>query len=133
MAEFEDIRIAGFDKEDVSQGSTSALFNVPLRLSQEAPRVWCEIFGQMWSRTRYTKKRHARATSREIVIEDTGLDEVDKYHIKHLNEAVASTNERYRDYLKRKEADTKRQQGERAQTQSEIDDLEKRLDFDHDN
>lgn len=132
MAEFEDIRIAGFDKEDVSQGSTSALFDVPLRLSQEAPRVWCEIFGQVWASVLYTMKRHARATSRAIVIEDTGLDEVDKYHIKHLNEAVASTNERYRDYLKRKETDTKREHEERAHTQAEIDDLEKRLKFDDD-
>lgn len=64
------------------------------------------------------------------MIEDTGLDEVDKYHLEHLKNVVAAANDRYREYLKKVEAGEVRRQEQEAQTQAQLDDLGNRLKFD---
>lgn len=130
MSEFNDIRITGFDKWQVSQGSTPELYNVPLILSAEAPTEWAEIFGHEWGGLAYGMKKEAHVRGNTIVLYDTELNEVDQYHVPQLKAIVKRTNERYRRYLQKVEDDEAHRREARQKRQIELDDLERRLRFD---
>jgi hypothetical protein len=133
VPDFKDIRITGFDKWQVTQGSTPELYNVPLMLSAEAPTEWAEIFGHEWGGLLYTTKREAHVRGNTVVIYDTELDEVDQYHVPQLQAIVKRTNERYRRFLQKVEDEEVRRREARQKRQIELDDLERRLTFEDGN
>lgn len=132
MAEFESIRLSGFDKTKVTPGSTPALWNVPIRLSDQPPTEWAEIFGGVWRTKRYALLRRAHVQGDSIVIQDCGLDEVAEHHLPRLKEAVTETNDQYLENLKKSGSKEERKRETENQHQTELDELEQKLKFDED-
>lgn len=97
MANFESIRLSGFDRSRVTPGSTPALWNVPITLSDQPPTEWAEIYGAVWRTKRYNMLRTAHVQGDAIVIQDCGLDGVAEHHLPRLKEVVTETNDQYRE------------------------------------
>ena len=132
MADFESIRLSGFDRTKVTPGSTPALWNVPITLSEQPPTEWAEIFGAVWRTKRYNMLRSAHVQGDAIVIQDCGLDEVAEHHLPRLKEAVAETNHQYRENLTKSGMREERKRDRETQHQGALDELEQELNFDDD-
>ena len=132
MADFESIRLSGFDRTKVTPGSTPALWNVPITLSEQPPTEWAETFGAVWRAKRYSMLRSAHVQGDAIVIQDCGLDEVAEHHLPRLKEAVAETNDQYRENLTKSGMKEERKRDRENQHQGELDELEQKLNFDDD-
>jgi hypothetical protein len=125
--EFEDIRIGGLDLEATTGPAPGTdVWDVHLRLHPAPPEVWDQIFELVWSGRRYQRWRRARISGGSLVI-TCDLDEIDAYHLPHLETAVAETNGRYREWR-----DQEAQQGDqeiqrRTDGEAALDALEDRL------
>jgi hypothetical protein len=76
--------------------------------------------------------RSAHVQGDAIVIQDCGLDEVAEHHLPRLKEAVAETNDQYRENLTKFGMKEERKRDRENQHQGELDELEQKLNFDDD-
>jgi hypothetical protein len=131
MAQFENIKLTGFDKDGTHRAGdpqATELWNVWLTLSAAPPREWIEIFDQEWRSRIYSMKQSATVAGSSIIIK-CGLDDVENDHVPQLQEALKLANERYRDSLDRKEEQEARRSEQQDKDAAELDDLERRLKF----
>lgn len=128
---FEDVEIAGLDKERSrrSSGKASELFDLYLELEPSPPPAWGRIFDQIWERKLYsTMKRDARAVGGHIRISCVP-DELEDTHLPALREAVADTNDKYREQAVKSRRQMKKKQQQEQEDQDRLDDLDDNLDL----
>jgi len=99
LAEFVDISIVDLDlSKSYNPDPQKALYNMYLRLSQSPPEEWKQIFDAERRFPRHTMWRHAWIEGAYIVIYCVP-EELEKYHLRDLQEDVKNCNEKYRAYL----------------------------------
>jgi hypothetical protein len=126
---FEPIRITGLDAEKTEQSPTaSGLRLMYLRLSQEAPLEWEQLFESQRQFPRHSMWRKASVEGRYIVV-DCVPEELQQYHLRDLKEDVGAVNGKYQDYLRRKTEDEKIEAEKQAAERQRIQNIESRLDF----
>lgn len=93
---FVDIKISGIDKKrSFRLDQSSDIWRIYLSLSPNAPIEWCNCFEEKWQTISSDVKRKAWCERDAIVIECVP-DEIPKYHLALLKEAVAKTNLDYK-------------------------------------
>lgn len=121
-----EIRIIGVDangitapRNDGTRGS--ALYQVPIQLSQRPDPTWTQMVVHHWDRpTRFTTMHRpgiGRVSGDRFVLDGTTIDEVVQYHLATLEEAVEQANAEYRQHVARQQAE----QNRKAQAAAEHD------------
>jgi hypothetical protein len=128
LSGFVDISIAGVDKaRTYNPDPAKALFNVYFNLSAYPPSEWVEIFDAERRFPRHTMWRKAWIDGDAVVVYCVP-EEVKKYHLKDIQQDVASANSKYRDYLHRQEQmrarEAAREIQQRNNLNSALDDLD---------
>ena len=97
-----DIRMMGVDSDNVAtpknDGSRgSALYNVPIKLSDAPDSRWRELFVNNWNSPPQFTTMHrtgiARVVVQSIHLNGTTIEEVEQYHKTTLELVVAKTNQ----------------------------------------
>lgn len=125
---FVNIEIVGVDEgaSARSAGPHSGLFEIALNLSASAPSEWSEYFNQRWQQHLYMMKRRAHASGSRITIL-CAPDELEKDHIPELTTVIAETNDAYRSYLSRVQANEEERRKAEAKDKAILQDLNKRI------
>lgn len=126
---FDDIRIIGVDKDRAYRPDPEKLlYHVYFELSAHPPQEWVQIFEAERQFPRHTMWRHAWIEGNYVVVHCVP-DEVKKYHLRDIQQDVASSNAKYRDYLKRVAAEKAREAQRRKKMEQDLDDALDGLDF----
>lgn len=128
LSGFLDINISGVDKaRTYNPDPAKALFNVYFNLSAYPPSEWVEIFDAERRFPRHTMWRKAWIDGDAVVVYCVP-DEVKKYHLKDIQQDVASSNSKYREFLQRQEQRRAREAANEIQQRnnlhSALDDLD---------
>jgi len=127
---FTDIAIIGLDVDATKPSqAASGLRHMYLQLSVEPPSEWQQLFDQERRFPRHSMWREAWVEGRHIVV-DCVPEEIERYHLRDLNEDVAKANEKYRDYLGKVARAQQQQQQAEQKEKSRLDGLKSRLKFD---
>ncbi len=136
---FEDITIARIITERVSDplndGSAgSALYAVPFELSRPVPGEWASAFEHNWDHPPQFTSMHrpgiCRVSGTSVVLDGTTLEEVERYHRETLLLVLKTTNQQYREWKQRKDAQEARRQSEQAEHRRSVEDVAQRIRFD---
>lgn len=104
LEDFEDIRIVGIAKDKTYRPDPDKLlFHVYLEISSAPPEKWIQIFEAERRFPRHSRWRRAWIEGNYIIIHCVP-DEVPRYHLKDLHEDVRKSNLKYREYLRRVQA-----------------------------
>lgn len=126
---FDDIRIVGIDENRTYNPDRSKLlYNIYLTLSTEPLSDWVEIFNAERRFPRHTMWRRAWIEGKNIVVH-CPLDELEKYHLKDLQQDVETTNKKYRQYLGEMAQRKAKAELEEREERSRIQELRRRLKF----
>ncbi|TCW22128.1 hypothetical protein [Vibrio crassostreae] len=99
--EFEKIKLKKVIDEQSCRYKDTAMYEIVIELSVQAPQIWQEIFNTLWQRNIYMQKRSAFANSYSITI--TCLpDELQQSHVPELKNVVDQTNTEYQNHLIKK-------------------------------
>jgi len=137
--ESDEIRITRVIVEEITEPRNdgtagSALYSIPFALSRRPPSEWAELFVENWNHPpRYTTMHRpgiARITGSTVVLSGTTIDEVERYHRDTLQLAVAKTNQQYREWKQRRDAQLARENAQREEHRKHLDDAAKRINFD---
>jgi hypothetical protein len=125
---FVDISISGVDKaRTYNPDPEKVLFNVYFNLSAYPPSEWVEIFDAERRFPRHTMWRKAWIDGDAVVVYCVP-DEVKKYHLKDIQQDVASANSKYREFLQRQDQRKAREAAKEVQQRnnlsSALDDLD---------
>jgi hypothetical protein len=125
---FVDISISGVDKgRTYNPDPEKILFNVYFNLSGYPPSEWVEIFDAERRFPRHTMWRKAWIDGDAVVVYCVP-DEVKKYHLKDIQQDVASANSKYREFLQRQDQRKAREAAKEVQQRnslsSALDDLD---------
>lgn len=135
----DEIKIVGVDVQNVgvprNDGTAgSALYNVPIRLSQSPDYQWAQLFVKNWNSPPSFTTMHrpgiARVVGACIHLNGTTIEEVEKYHKKTLELAVDLANQEYR---REREASAQRQEAQKASEESHrqnVRDIAERMNWD---
>jgi hypothetical protein len=128
LQEFVDIEIQGVDKGRTHNPDPSkSLFNVYFTLSAFPPQEWVEIFEAERRFPRHTMWRKAWVEGNSIVVYCVPT-EVKQYHLRDIKQDVDSSNLKYREYLRRREAqrarEVERESAEKSALNDALDDLD---------
>lgn len=125
LEDFEDIRIVGIAKDKAYRPDPDKLlFHIYLEISSAPPEKWIQIFEAERRFPRHSRWRRAWIEGNYIVIHCVP-DEVLKYHLNDLNEDVRKSNAKYREYLRRLEA---QRAWAELQERKLLEDLDRALD-----
>lgn len=118
-------------KNDGTRGS--ALYSIPLRLSEQPPAIWNKIFSAYWrsppSFTSMHRPEIASVSGDCIILNGTTMEELEKYHLKTLKVVVKATNEEAEKAMSLA-AEQKQRRQERSQNhRSRVSEISDRLDF----
>ncbi|MDP9202386.1 MAG: toll/interleukin-1 receptor domain-containing protein [Gemmatimonadota bacterium] len=129
LATFEDLRIIGLDEDRTFKPDPAkALFHMYLRLSEEPPTEWEQIFEAERRFPRHSMWRKAWIEGNHIIVHCVP-DELEKYHLGDLKQDVRTANTKFREYLTEL-AQREAQESARDQRETnQIRDLKQRLDF----
>ena len=127
MMGFENITIVGMNKEASRKSDLyPPLYEIAIQLSDSPPEEWEEIFIKIWERKIYSMKRDAYIEENNIVV-ICKTEEVKDTHLPMLEEAVAATNQSYREYLAKIIQQEKSEAAKATDEENELSTLEKRL------
>lgn len=121
MAEFEPIRIVKIITEEVSKPrndgtSGCALYNVPFQLSEYPPAEWADYFPHAWDHpSRWTSMHRpgiCTIVGDRVWLNGTTLEEVAKTHKETLQLALDETNQRYVEFVRKRQSDLERRRTE---------------------
>lgn len=126
---FEEIRITDLDV-DLTQPSQEApgFRRLYLKLSNEPPREWVEIFEQERRFPRHPLWRNAWVVGPHIVVECVPED-LEQSQLNHLKEDVANTNRKFSEWAAKNNAEILQQLRERAEVRKQLEELRGRLKF----
>ena len=98
---FDSIKLKKVIDEQSRRYEDTALYEIVIELSAQAPQLWQDIFNNLWQRNFYMQKRNAFANSYSITI--TCLpDELQQSHVPELKNVVDQTNTEYQSHLLQK-------------------------------
>lgn len=125
---FQDIEIIGIDEDAStrSEGASSGLFNIELKLSCAAPSEWSQDFDRRWQQHTYTAKRRACASGARISILCMP-DELEAAHVPELKKVMAETNQHYRAFASGVRAAHELRLTAESRDKTILQDLNKRL------
>jgi hypothetical protein len=125
---FQDIEIVGIDENAStrSEGATSGLFNIELKLSCSAPSEWAQEFDRRWQQHMYLAKRRACASGSKISILCLP-DELESTHIPELKKVIVETNKHYRTFVSGVQAAHEQRLTAESRDKTLLQDLNKRL------
>lgn len=135
------ISIVGIDEANVTTPRNdgtrgSALYTIPLKLSEHPPAIWNEIFSEYWrsppSFTNMHRPGIASVSGDRIVLNGTTMEEVEKYHLQTLKVVIKATNEDTGKALSQVAEQEKRRQEQFKAHRSRVSEISARLDFDTD-
>ncbi|MGC0252468.1 toll/interleukin-1 receptor domain-containing protein [Pseudactinotalea sp. Z1748] len=107
------IRIVGVDAQGITSPRNdgtpgSALYRVPILLSQQPDQEWAELMEQNWDRPpRHTSMHRpgiGSVSGRTFVLDGTTLEEVEQHHLETLEHAIGRTNQQYEETARRQRA-----------------------------
>ena len=136
---FEDIRITGIVTDKVTEPRNdgtagSALYSVPLSLSQRPDQEWARLLVQNWDQPESSTTMHrpgiAKVVGNTIVLDGTTIDEVERYHRNTLQGAVEKANRQYRQLLQNQQDERGRKEAARQEHRSHVEDVASRIKFD---
>lgn len=139
MSDFKPIKTEGVVTKEVGQPRNdgtpgSALYAVPIKISEAPPTAWSELFLNAWrypsSFTTMHRGNIARVTGDRIVLDGTTIDEVKKYHASTLKLAVEEANARYQEHLERLEQERSKDEKHAEEHRSHVEDIADQIEFD---
>jgi hypothetical protein len=128
VAEFQDIKITGFDEASSGPSGEGTLMRMVLRLSDKAPLSWCDYFDAGWKSHHYMMKR--RATAHQDSITVICLPDELQGQINELKPIVAQCNTAYREMLAAHEAQQAAARRDAQARRDALANLKGTLDFD---
>jgi len=135
----EPIRIVGMivdqigePRDDGTRGS--ALYRVPFRLSRRPTREWADLFVQYWNRPPTSTSMHrpgiASVVNDTVILDGTTVEEVEMYHRDTLILATQEANDKYHEFIEKKQLEEDRERSRLAAHQRKVEDVSKRISFD---
>lgn len=116
---FETIRIVGVDASRLFRPDPGRrLYHIHFELSDRPPPEWCQLFEAEREVPRHTMWRRAWVEGKYVVVH-CEPEEVEACHLADLKEDVATSNQKYREHLKR-EADARARAATRGRTEEEV-------------
>ena len=129
LVKFADIQILGVDKNRLYRPDPEKLlYNVYFELSAVPPSEWVQIFDGERRFPRHTMWRRAWIEGKHAVVHCC-LDEVKRFHLRDLKQDVATSNEKYREYLHRLAIEEMKEQKRAEDERNSIDDALDGLNF----
>lgn len=127
---FEDIKIVAID-ENASGGRDphSALIDVVLTLSRDAPGEWANYFNERWHQHIYMVKRNASVSGNRLEIRCVP-DELEKDHIPELKKIIQETNQAYRQHISQEQQAAQKEAARVVADKEAILNLKKNIKFD---
>lgn len=121
LEEFDDVRIVGVDKDRAYRPDPEKqLYHIYLELSSHPPQEWVQIFEAERQFPRHTMWRHAWTEGNYIVVHCVP-EEVKQYHLGDIKQDVATSNAKYREYLRRMAAERAREATRRKKMERNLD------------
>lgn len=129
VKQFQDIKIAGIDEKASGPSGEGALIRLVLRLTDNAPGEWSQLFNNTWGSHLYGMKRRASTYGDHLEIICV-LDELESDHLPELKKVIADTNATYRRYLVQQAMEQKAEEEKAKRQEQQLSDLKSRLKFD---
>jgi hypothetical protein len=138
-SEFEDIKITRVIVEDITEPRNdgtpgSALYSIPFALSRRPSSEWIQLFTENWNHPPQWTTMHrpgiARVSGATAVLNGTTIEEVERYHRDTLQLAISETNRQYREWRRKQEQLSAREEAAREEHRKRIEDASKRIKFD---
>lgn len=135
----EPLRILGVVVDEVTEPRSdgtagSALYRVPLRLSDRPSALWSELFLQTWnSPPRYTTMHRpgiVSVTGDKIILDGTTIEEVERYHRDTLVLCVAEANKAEEKILERRRGEEALRKQSSEAHRITVENASRRLKFD---
>jgi hypothetical protein len=139
MQDFEPIRITGVIEQDITKPRNdgtpgSALYRVPFQLSPFPPSEWADYFPRAWDHpSSWTSSHRPGICTVEgdvVWLNGTTLEEIERTHKKNLLLALEETNQKYAEFLAKRNAEIERRQREQEAHQKHVSEISKRIKFD---
>lgn len=133
-----DIKIIGIDVENVGKPRNngpqgSALYRVPLKLSERPSAVWAELFPHVWDRPPEWTTQHrpgiGRVVADTIVLDGTTVEEVRDVHLKTLKLVVAEVNGRAAEIEAKRQTDRERKEAQDRAHEHSVREVAKDIRF----
>ena len=129
MMAFEDLTITGLDISRIRQSDKApGLRHMFLSLSATPSSAWADIFSAERRFPRHTMWRKAWVEGAAIVV-DCVPEEIETHHLSDLSEDVKNTNQKYREYLARVDAQSRRREAALAEERTRLENLKNRMAF----
>jgi len=127
---FDDVRILGIDNQRLYRPDPQkALYHVYFELSASPPQDWAQIFDAERRFPRHTMWRRAWIEGKYIVVHCVP-EEIKKYHLNDIKQDVNSSNQKYRENLRRVAESQARQAHRETQEQIRLNEALDGLSFD---
>ena len=133
-----EIKITGIDLDAVTEpildGSPgSALYIIPFNLSEEPPMEWEEYLAHAWDNPETFTTMHRPGISsvigKQIILDGTTIEEVEKYHFIVLKAAVVMANNKYGEMMKREKMLSEKRNENSNEHRKNVEEIANRLDF----
>lgn len=128
MADFQRIKIVGFDDASSGPSGEGALQRMMLTLSANPPHQWAMAFDQEWKNHFFMMKRKATTMGAGIFV--TCMPDELQGLINELNKVIAKVNDAYEKALAQAAAAAEVAQAKQAEEQKVLKDLKGTLKFD---
>lgn len=122
MQPFKDITILGINKDSsiINERGNS---EIHLRLSNDPPGEWGQLFANAWSGVWYSMKQHAEVFGSDLVVH-CHHSTLMKDHMPQLENAVEVTNKEYRSHFAAAEMAAQNADSTKARSSQVLDELE---------
>ena len=137
--EFIPIRLLGIVTEDVGKPrndgtSGSALYSVPIRLSEAPPAEWTHAFVEAWNNPSSYTSMHRRGICSirgdRVILNGTTIEEIERTHAATLKLALAVANREYPKMLAKARAEETAREERARQHHQHVEEVAKRIKFD---
>ena len=131
---WEDIKILSVAVDEITtprlDGTRgSALYDVPLLLSRRPPADWNKLFLHNWQRVLYNMRRNVRIVGDRLIVSNTTIGEVKRYHAARARSAVDETNLGYKDFLDARKREQTQLQAKRDAHREQVEDVARNIRF----
>ena len=139
MTDFEPLHIVGIIEEQVTAPKNdgtpgSALYRVPFKLSRHPPAEWAEYFPNACDHPSSLTSSHrpgiCSVVGDTIWLNRTTLEEVERTHKKTLQLALDETNQKYAEFLAKRDAEVERRRKEQDAHKQHVSETVKKIKFD---
>jgi hypothetical protein len=135
----ESIKIKGIVIDEITQPKNdgtrgSGLYKIPFELNRTPSYEWREFFINAWNHPPRFSTMHrpgiASAYGKQVILDGTTIEEVEKYHKDTLKLAVEVANQQLEQINLRKQQQAERARIEKENHRKNINDISNRINFD---